>query len=248
MGRRCSSFGPARFVGVLLATALAAAGASAAAADPGRAGPPEIRVSGHGHVEAVPDVAFVRAGVWSDAREARDAMAQNSQAMKRVIDALRQAGVAERDLQTEQLDLSPRYRSARRGEPDEGPQLEGYRAQNAVRATVRDISKVGAVLDAAVSSGANRIDGVSFGVADPAPLLERARTAAMGDARRRAETLAAAEKVRVGPVRWIEEGPAAAPGPRPEFRQMAAAEAAVPIAPGQLSFEVQVRVAYEIQR
>ncbi len=204
-----------------------------------------IHVDGVGQVTAAPDIARLRAGVVSEASEASAALAANSQAMERVLAALREAGVAKEDLQTESFDVSPRYRRSKVSS-GEAPMIDGYVVSNRVRATVRDLDKLGAVLDTLVGEGANQIDSVRFDVAEPEPLLDEARKLAMADARRRATLLAAAEGVTVGRVLQIDETSSARPGPLPVMRQRAMAEASVPIAEGSLAFEARVRVRYAI--
>lgn len=231
----------------LLGIAGVAVSADTADAERG-AGRSTISVNGVGRVPTAPDTATVRAGVVTEATTAGDAVEQNSAAMKRVIAALREAGIAEKDLQTESFQVSPRYRPRRRDQPDSGPRIDGYNVTNRVRALVRDLEKLGTVLDALVREGSNQLDGVQFGVADPEPFHEEARKLAVADARRRAETLAAAGGVGVGPVHRIDELGASRPTPGPMLRQMATAEASVPIAEGEVVFEVNVRVVYDIAR
>ena len=214
---------------------LLAGGPSAAAEETG------ITVRGTGRVEAVPDMATLNLGVSSEAGTAQEAMARNSDAMAAVLARLREGGIAERDLQTSGLRLSPRY------EPrpaQTAPRVTGYVAQNLVTVRIRELDRIGAVLDAAVADGANTIHGLSFGVAEPQALEDEARREAVAAALRQAETLAEAAGVGLGGVRaMIEEGG----GGRPVMMEarMAAADA-VPIAEGEVTVEASVRMVFDI--
>jgi uncharacterized protein YggE len=163
--------------------------------------------------------------------------------MEKVIDALRKAGVDRRDIRTSQLSVQPQYRY---GE-NRAPQITGYQASNQVSVQLRDLARVGNVVDTLVAQGANRIDGPSFSIADPQPLLDKARTAAVANARARADLLAKAAGVRIVRVLSIDEGQQPQPGPMPMLR-MASAEAAPapPVEAGETELRAFVTIAYEI--
>jgi hypothetical protein len=204
---------------------------------------PTLTVSADASVQAVPDLATVGAGVVTQAPEAAAALAANSTRMEKVIDALRKAGVDRRDIRTSQLSVQPQYRYG----DNRAPQITGYQASNQVSVQLRDLARVGNVVDALVAQGANRIDGPSFSIADPQPLLDKARTAAVANARARADLLAKAAGVRIVRVLSIDEGQQPQPGPMPMLR-MASAEAAPapPVEAGETELRAFVTIAYEI--
>ena len=171
----------ALLLGVAAMTAMG--GTMAIAAEPSS----HIAVTGTGVVSAVPDVADVHAGVTREDASAARAMQQADAAMRKVVDATRQHGLAARDVQTTQYSLQPVY-----DQLDGKSRLRGYRADNQVRVTVRDLARVGSLLDAVVGAGANQIQGIGFRVDKPEIHLDRARADAVADARRKAELYAKA--------------------------------------------------------
>ena len=210
-----------------------------------------IVVSGEGEVSAAPDQAHVSAGVVSQAATAADALAANSTAMKRVFDALHTAGIADAKIQTANFSVSPQFAPYRPNEPQpESQRIIGYQVSNQVAVTVDDLAKLGSTLDALVKSGANSLGGVSFTIANPKPLQERARRAAVDDAVAKAKTLAAAAGVTLGPVLSIQEGGGGIVSPRPlafaAVRTLAAA-APPPISEGESEVSVNVTMTYAIQ-
>lgn len=204
--------------------------------------PPRITITGEGRVEVAPDMATVSLGVTTEAATAAEAMAANSDELARVLERLRWAGIAERDLQTSSLSLNPNWHH---GQGPDSPRIVGYVASNQLTVRVRDLALLGGVLDAAVKDGANTLNGVSFGVTDPAPLLAEARKRAVADARERAALLAEAAGVGLGPVEAISEGGTG--GGMPMYRGAPIAmEAAVPMAEGELSISATVTVVWQI--
>lgn len=205
---------------------------------------PRITVTGEGRVEVPPDMATVSLGVTTEAATAAAAMAANSDELARVLARLRAAGIAERDLQTSSLSLNPNWHH---GQGAESPRIIGYVASNQLTVRVRDLGGLGAVLDAAVKDGANTLNGVSFGVTDPAPLMAEARKRAVADALARAELLTEAAGVALGPVEAIIEGGPAG-GMPPMYRGAPIAmEASVPMAEGELSVSAAVTVVWQIR-
>src|SRR5262245_26748382 len=175
-----------------------------------------ITMSGHGEMKAVPDQVQINAGVTSSAATAAAALSANTVRMKGVFDTLRKMGVPERAIQTINFSVSPQYTG---GANNERPRLTGYQVNNEVSVRLDDVSKLGAALDALVTAGANQMNGINFSIREPAPLLEKARAAAVADARARAETYAKAAGVSLGPIQSINEG--GAEPPRPMYRSMA---------------------------
>lgn len=235
-------------VGAMAGLAALPLAASAQQAGNGAAsfGPRIISVSGEGVVEAVPDTASVVIGVVSQAKTARQAVTENSQATEAVLASLRQAEIESRDLATSGFSVQPRYNYERNG--SEAPRIEGYEARNTLTVRVRDLAKLGGILDSAVTTGSNQIGGISFDVADKTPLLDKARAQAVADARRKADIYATAAGVKLGRVLAIET---ASHRNFPQPRAFAAradslAAASVPVEAGEQSFQSNVEVTWEI--
>jgi len=226
---------------VALGVALALPPVSRARADDAT---PAITVAGRAVVQAVPDLARVSAGVVTEAARAADAVRANTAAMQKVMDALDAAGIERKLVQTERFDVSPIYADPGASRPGQRATITGYRVANQVGVEVRGVDRVGAVLDALVTAGANDVGGVSFDIAEPAPLLDEARKQAIVDARRRAEIYAKQAGVSLGRVLRIEESGGGA-GPMPVAYRMEAA-AAPPIAPGQVDLEANVSVTWSL--
>lgn len=203
---------------------------------------PQISVTGEGRVDAVPDMATVSLGVTTEGATAAEAMAANSAAVQAVLDRLAAAGIAARDVQTTGLSLNPLWSSYDNGQKQ---RIEGYAAANMVTVRVRALDALGGVLDAAVSDGANTLNGLSFGLADPAPALKEARARAVADARERAEVLAGAAGVKLGRLLSITEGGFGGGGPLPMYRAEAAM-APVPVAAGEVAMTVTATLVWEI--
>ncbi len=206
--------------------------------------PPSIMVVGSGMAAARPDTAEVSAGVVTQAGTAAQALTQNSVAMDKVLKAVTALAIADRDVQTATVNVVPMRRQGRQ-EP-QPPEIVGYEVSNQVRIKVRDLTTLGRLLDALVGQGANVLGGISFSVADPAPVLDQARTKAMGDARRRAEVYAQAAGVKVGPVLSIREATPAIPRFGGEMPR-AMVVSAVPVAPGEQEFQASVTITYAIR-
>jgi uncharacterized protein len=158
-----------------------------------------LTVTGIGVAQAVPDRAEISFGVISQAQTASQALTANDAAIRRVVAALRTAGIAAADLQTQSFSISPRT-------TEEGDEIRGYTAQNTVTATLRQLARAGAVIDAAVAAGANQVYGPSLSRSNARELYQTALRAAVADARAKAEVLSAAAGVRIGAVVGIAEG------------------------------------------
>ena len=181
-----------------------------------------LDVSATGTSTRVPDVALIQAGVVTQAATAAEAMQQNGARMASVLAALRKAGIAERDIQTANVSLSPQYRYAQ----NEAPVITGYQASNQVSVRFRDVARSGAILDALVREGANNIQGPNLMVDKPEAALDEARVDAIKRARARAELYAQAAGLRVERILSISEGGAMPPPPMPMVMMRARAEAA----------------------
>ena len=201
-----------------------------------------VSVSATGSVAAEPDIAYVTAGVVAEAETAKEAIARNSAAMSKVISALKGAGIAVKDLQTTSLNVEPRYTQAKDGK---AATIQGYRVSNQVRLTVRDVKKLGDVLDQAIAAGANQIHRISFDVANAETIKDEARKQAMANARRRAELYVAAAGAKLGPVMRISESVNEVSAR--ESVSPRAMAASIPIESGTRVLEVEVHVTYALQ-
>jgi len=232
----------ARLAALVAAAVLIAAGA--ARAEPAASAAPEARVivTGEGSVSVTPDYAQIRSGVTTRAKTVKEAVDANSKLMAAVTAALRDSGIAEKDIQTSRFTIQPVYD---RPDPRAEQRLTGYSVANQVSVTIRQIGKVADVLDRLVAAGATDAGSIAFLVSDPSKALDQAREAAVADARRKAEVYARAAGVRLGPVQWITED-TGSPGPVPMVR--AAAAAAVPIATGEDTLRARITVGFDIAR
>lgn len=229
-------------------TALAAvitAGTLLAAPALAQTAPPAmISVTGEATVSAAPELAQIDAGVTSEAKTAREASEANNAAMGKVLQALKGAGIAEKDFQTSRLSLQPQSAPNRPGGPSA---IAGYRASNRVTIRLRDVTKLANVIDTLVGAGANDIGGINFMVSNASKLLDEAREQAVADARRKAEIYAKAAGVMLGAPLSISEEGNAAPVP---YRKMAVgmAVAAAPVAQGEETLQVTVSVSWAIKQ
>lgn len=202
-----------------------------------------ISVQGIGGVAAKPDSANARAGIETRGATPDEALAANTKTMTALMTALKHYGVAERDIETSAFDVSPIYGQAT---PRGVNSIEGYQVINQVSVRVRDLSKLGVLLSSLVEAGANRLNGVSYEIADPAPFVDQARKAAIADARKRADLYAAAAGAKIKQVLSISEGSGYAPPMPVSLRAMKAGAEAVPVAGGEQNITVSVAVVYEI--
>lgn len=200
-----------------------------------------VSVSATGSVTAEPDVAQISAGVVTEADSAKDAMGRNSVVMTKLIDGLKAAGIQPKDIQTTTLNVEPRYTQPKDGRV---AAINGYRVVNQVRLTVRDVKRLGDVLDQAIALGANQINHIAFDIANPETLKDEARKQAMENARRRGELYAKAAGGQLGPVLRISES-VGEPHPMPGGRM--AMRASIPIEAGTRSLEVEVHVTYALR-
>ena len=201
----------------------------------------EIVVTGEGRVSVQPDLAVLTLGVTREARLAKDALDDTSREVSTVLDTLKRAGVAPRDIQTSSISLSPRWD---RPKNNTLPRVVGYVASNTLSVKVRDLADLGGLMDQVVGSGANQMNGLSFTLADRRPVEDEAREKAVKNAFAKARLLAQAAEVTLGPVRRITEGggQSSAVG---AFRSEAFA-ADVPVAAGEIDVRVTVMVTFDI--
>lgn len=199
---------------------------------------PGITVQGSGSARAVPDVADWSFGVQSDGATASGALGETGALARRIVQALREAGIAREDIRTEQISLYPRT-------TDDGRTVIGYSASSSVYVTVRDLDKAGRIVDAAVKAGANQVSGPALRVADSRAQYREAVTAALDDARAHAEALAQKAGLTLGsPVAIVENGGGGPP--LPVYERAAALDAAVEIEPGVSEITASLTVTFAI--
>lgn len=209
---------------------------------------PLLTLSAQGEVRARPDMATVGTGVETRAPTARDAMAQNAAQMDRLIAALVKAGVERKYIQTSSINLNPQYdySSSREGQP---PRFVGYQASNQLSVVVRDLAKLGPLIDAMIAAGATNINGPSFGVVDDGALLRQAREKALDDAKERAQFYATRSGYKSVRLVSISEQGGGYPVPMPMMAMAKEVSApATPVEPGQVSTSVTLSVQYVMER
>jgi uncharacterized protein YggE len=161
--------------------------------------PAGITVVGTGAVTVTPDTAEWSFGIHTTGDTANAALGSNSDAMDAIVAALRNAGIARDDLQTEQVSVYPRT-------SNDGRSIVGYDASNTLRATIRDLDEAGRIVDAAVAAGANEVYGPNLTVSDTDAQYRVAVEEAFADARRRAEAIAENAGLTLGAPVAIVEG------------------------------------------
>ena len=201
-----------------------------------------LSVSAQGEVSQAPDIARLSTGVVTQAADSNAAMRANAKQMAGVVAALEAAGIAERDIQTSGVNLYPQYRH----EDGSAPAITGYQASNTVNVTVRDLGKLGQVMDALVAAGANQVNGPSFDIDDKTASLDEARRKAVEQARQRAAMYAKTLDLRVRRIVSISEGGDMA-RPMP-MMTMARAEKSfdTPISPGENTLSVNLDIVFEL--
>jgi uncharacterized protein YggE len=208
-----------------------------------------ISVIGEGQASIAPDMAVLNLSVVKQAKTAREALDANNKAMSDVLGALKTGGIAERDLQTSGFNVQPQYRFPQGGDGQQlPPELIGYQVSNSLTVRVRDLSKLGAIIDQSVTLGINQGGDIQFTNDKPEAAMEEARKSAVADAMARAKTLAAAAGIKLGSVIEISEnGPRPQPVPVMRAAMMkSAADSAVPIQGGETSYNITVNVTFAI--
>jgi len=206
-----------------------------------------ISITGTGEVRAVPDEASISIGNVQQAPTAAEAVKANNGAMSEVFSALKSEGIEEKDIQTSNFSVNPRYVYPK--DNSGPPTVDGYEVSNQVTVRIRDLKKLGTVLDKVVASGSNQINGISFTLANPDEAENEARKRAVADARAKAELYAQAGGFKLGPIfSLVEAGRSYPPRPmRQEAFAVKAAADAVPIAQGEQTVSIQVNVTWEIE-
>lgn len=202
----------------------------------------QITVVGQGEAKAAPDTASIQLGVQTEAATAREALTSNNTQMDALIVKLKEQGVAERDIQTSNIGIYPRY-------DNNGRSVDAYQVTNTVTVRIRDITQTGALLDKVVDAGANNVNGISFLINDSTKLQQSARDAAIADARARAQSMAQSAGVSLGDVLAISEVIG-----QPSMPMMLRAESAsmagggdAPVQSGEQTIGAQVQMTFELK-
>ena len=241
--------------GVLATTAIGGAGIRPVAAQDmatpetgSAAGIPTVSVGGHGEVNVPPDTASVNIGVDVIKPTLDEAQEQANAQATAVTEALQAAGIAAEDIQTDYFSVNILRDYSENADPT---LITGYEIINQLRVTVRDTNQLGELLEAAVSAGANSIYGVTFYVEDQTAAASEARIEAVANAREKAEELAAAAGMTLGPVVAISEGVPPVLGPVYAMgrggAEMAMDASAVPVEPGSTTVAVDVSMTFELR-
>ena len=208
-----------------------------------------LSLSGHGEVKAAPDMAIVELGVLSQGTTAKAALDANTKNMVALLAALKANGIDDKDVQTSNFSVGPRYENNPNASPT--PKIAGYDVNNAVAVTVHKLSELGGILDKAVTAGSNQINNVSFGIAEAQQLQDDARKAAVKDAVRKALVLTAAAGTKLGAIVSLSENGAMPLMPLQARTMaadtMAAKAAPVPMAQGEMTIGADVNVVWEME-
>jgi uncharacterized protein YggE len=207
-----------------------------------------IWVNGEGKVSAVPDIATLSLGIEAEETSVAEAQTQASEAMDKVMNALKDNGLAEKDIQTQYFNI---YQVTKWDPETQEQVVTGYRVTNMVTAKIRNIDKVGTIIDAVVAAGGDltRIDNINFSVDDPSPYYEEARKEAMANAKTKANQLAELANVTLGKPTYISENSYYTTPIRSDiaYKMEEAVVAETPISPGEMEISVSIQIAYEIK-
>ena len=206
-----------------------------------------ITVVGVGKASGTPDVANINVGVETQAASVQQAVDDNKAKMTKLLDALKSLGIADKDIRTSNYGVYTQQQPSPEGKSGAGP--TSYHVNNQVNVIVRDVAKLGDVLDKVVAAGANNIYGVNFSVADTSKLEDDARAKAIADAKDRAASLAQLAGVTLGDVVNVSE---VIGGPVPVYSVMDSAKTGLggggaPIQPGELEVNMSVQVTFAIK-
>jgi uncharacterized protein len=206
-----------------------------------------LTISADADVKAAPDLTMISAGVVTTAPTADAALKENAQKMTAVFGALKKAGVAEKDMQTSGINVSPQYNY----QENKSPTIIGYQASNNVNVALHDLKSIGPVLDTLVAQGANQINGPTFSIDEPETLLNKARQEAVAKARKRADIYAAAAGLKIKRIVSMSEQTGYSGPPMP-YQMMAmkgrevADAASSPVASGEVNLTATVNIVYEL--
>jgi uncharacterized protein YggE len=204
-------------------------------------------VTGEGEASVAPDMALLSLTVMREAATAREALDANNAAMTDVTEAIKQFGIADRDLQTAGLQIMPRYDYTNKPDGTQEAKLVAYQVTNTLSVRVRDLVKTGEILDKAVSLGVNEGGNITFANDDPSAVITEARKKAVAEATAKANTLAEAAGVKLGRVVEISDQAYSAQPMPIEAKAFDRVAAAVPIQAGENSYRVQVNMIFELK-
>lgn len=235
----------------LFGAAIAAAAPAISLAQEAKPREAIITVTGEGESVMAPDMAVITLAVVRQAKTAGEALTENNKAMSEVLAALKAGGIAERDLQTSGFSIQPQYNypQPKEGEPQQ-PQLIGYLATNSLTVRVRDLTKLGAIIDQAVGLGVNQGGDIQFTNDKPEGAIDEARKIAVTNAIAKAKTLTEAAGVKLGRIVEIAEN-TVRPVPQPVYRaamMKEASDASVPVAGGENSYNVTINVTFALEQ
>ena len=209
----------------------------------------KMRILGRATVEAVPDHVTVRVGITNKAASPTAALDQNSAVARKIIDFAKQFGIADKDIQTDSINLAPAYKSVQEPGGRTRQEPDGYTATNMVRVKLTDMSRLGTFMRQVLDQGATNINGVQFGLSNPEKFADEARAKAVEDAVRQANLLAVAAKVKLGSIQEIVHPP------RTEFRggegaaslRRSVTRTAVPVEVGVVEVSSEVDITWRIE-
>ena len=206
-------------------------------------------LSGHGEVKMAPDMAIVDLGTVSQALTAKAALDANTAKMSALIEVLKTAGIEDKDIQTSNFNVGPRYDNS--GNSGQLPKITGYEVSNGVSVIVHKLDSLGAILDKAVGAGSNQINGISFGLDNAHAAQDEARKAAVMDAMSKAKVLTDAAGVKLGALQSMSEQggmmPMVMAKTAPMQATRMAASAPVPVAQGQIDVTADVNMVWEME-
>ena len=228
-----------------LAVAFFVATAQAQSAESKSSPQARVIVVGEGSITVTPDYARISSGVTTSEKTVKEAGDTNAKIMTNIIQTLVDAGIEKKDIRTSQFSIEPIYTAQSKLSGSVESKLSGYRVSNQVNVTIHQISQVGEILDRLVNAGATNAGNVAFLVSDREKALDRAREAAVADARHKAELYAHAAAVNLGRVSWITESSDFAPILDGEVRAMKPAER-TPIEVGENTIMARVTVGFDI--
>jgi uncharacterized protein len=232
-------------IAACLATALSTALPASAQTPPVQERIPLLSLNGQGTIEAKPEVATIQVGVATISKVAKEAIDENSRLLAAALKAAKETGIEPRDIQTTGLYLQPNYSNNGGSRRD----ITGYSVNNVVTMRVRDLEKIGGLLDRLVVLGINDIRNVSFSNAAPSPFIEQARAAAIKDVMDKAQKYADAANLRIVRVLTLNEGNVQIPGVQQNrymYQMSAQRQAEVPVEAGELVYRANVTATFEI--
>jgi len=202
-----------------------------------------VTVTGTGMVTLTPDIAYIYIGVQTEEATASQALEENNTRTQAVITSIKSFGVTDKDIKTTNFSVYPQQHYDTSGKLVSSD----FMVQNTVYVTVRDLSKLGSLLDNVVQSGANTINSIAFDLADKTQALSQARAQAVADARAQADELTSATGVKLGPVESISYEDTTPPLAVTFAPRLAAADQAVPVSAGSMQISTTVTIIYSIQ-